>query len=207
MLLFLNQSSCTSNLEQLWLKINAPKFRTQIVGNLYRPPTGGVPGCIRELRQSCDVLVLTHVDCTLLGDLNINYSLKSTRDFRLLKELERDFQLTQYMSSHTRTTSRTASTLDLILSNMTMVSQWGVYDFALSDHHPVFIIKKKMRNRKEYRYIKGRSYRKFNSEEFRVLLSNNDKWNDYWSFGNPNDAWKLMKSIILESLDELAPYK
>ena len=127
MLLFLDvqQSGCTSNLEQLWLKIYAPKFRTQIVGNSYRPPSGCVPGCIRELRQSCDVLVSTHIDCTLFGDLNMNYKWKRTQEFRLLKELERDFQLIQHINSPTRTTNRTTSTLDLILSNMTMVSQWG----------------------------------------------------------------------------------
>ena len=92
-----------------------------------------------------------------MGDLNINILATRTPGCRELKEFCRDFDLTQYIKEPTRITSRTRTSLDVIVTIMNYVKQSGVLNLVISDHLPVYIIEKKPRVKHEYVFIESRN--------------------------------------------------
>ena len=179
------QNSVTSNLEQYWIEINKPNYKRQIICVVYRPPSGILHKFEEELTSHIDLLETTNsvsYELTLLGDFNINYTNNSSSEFKILKELERTYQLKQYIFKPTRVTNKVKSTIDLIFSNMVQVSESGVMnDYMIADHFPVYILKKKIRNDKCFQYVYGRSYKHYNTIIFQDLISSNMKWRSYWN--------------------------
>ena len=197
------------NLEQLWFEICKPNYKRQIICVLYRPPSGSVPKFVEEISASIDQLEQsTGIELTILGDFNINYKKTTSPEYKALKELERAYQLKQYITDPTRVTNKVKSTIDLILTNMSMVSDYGVLSTMVADHFPVYIIKKKTRNDKSFTYTTGRSYKNYDKDIFHNLIQTNIKWRSYWIKTNDtNILWELMLSIIVESIDVLCPIK
>ena len=96
-------STVTVNVEQLWVSINKPNTRKQIIANIYRPPNGKLPEAIDELSKSMEKVQDSHPgEITILGDFNVNYNLRHTLPFKKLKEFERNFNLNQLINTSTR---------------------------------------------------------------------------------------------------------
>ena len=147
-------------------------------------------------------------ELTLIGDFNINYRKTSSTEYKALKELERSYQLKQYILNPTRVTNKVKSTIDLVLSNMSMISDSGVLSHMIADHFPIYVLKKKVRNDKSFVYSFGRSYKNYNKEIFQNLIQTNIKWRSFWNKTNdPNILWEIMLSIIVEAIDVLCPVK
>ena len=83
---------------------------------------------------------------TIVGDFDIDYNLRHTPAFKLLKDFEREFNFSQVINTSTRSTNRNASCIDLIFTNMNNIASSGTLDIAISDHLPVYLIKKKKRD-------------------------------------------------------------
>ena len=181
----------SSNLEQLWIEICKPNFKRQIICAIYRPPSGCVRSFIEELSTNIDQLEQSiGYELTIIGDFNINYRKNTTPEYKALKEFERTYQLSQYIKSPTRVTNKVKSTIDLILSNMSMVSEANVLSHMIADHFPIYILKKKDRIDKSFVYTYGRSYKKYNKEIYQNLIQTNHKWRSFWIKTNdPNVLW------------------
>ena len=93
----------------------------------------------------------------MFGDLNINYKSRNTQPFKLLKEIERDFGLKQLINNPTRVTSTSSTIIDLILTDCDQISSSGVLEVYISDHLPIFYVRKKTRGHNPKKVIKGRS--------------------------------------------------
>ena len=96
---------------------------------------------VSKIRESC------HHEITILGDYDINYKLRHTQPFKLLKSFERDFNLRQEINTSTRLSKHSSTCIDLICTDMEyVISKWTL-DFQISDHLPVFIIKKERKGK------------------------------------------------------------
>ena len=147
-----------------------------------------------------------NAETTILGDINIDYKLRHTTDFDKLKDFERDYQLKQYIDAPTRISNRNSSILDVIFSNMEHVDSYGVLDYQISDHAPVFISKKKQKLKKTYYMTKGKSYKNYRCKDFQKLILNDHRWVEFWDpENNIDNMWKCMYDIILEAADNTCP--
>lgn len=71
---------------------------------------------------------------------------------------------------------------------MTAVHDAGTINVNISDHLPIYIVKKKCRMHREYCEIMGRAYRNLDLDSFNEDLLNIDE--DYlFSEENPNIIW------------------
>ena len=79
----------------------------------------------------------------------------------------------------------------------------------ISDHLPVFIIKKKEKEITKTTKFFGRSYVGYNKDLFQSDLRNHLKWNDFWSISDndPDLLWECMEDIITEVVNFYCPYK
>ena len=205
--------TCTrisKNLEQIWLSLDKPNVRKIAVCMLYRPPTGDIEAAFSELNVSIDhIKTLSDTELVIMGDVNINYRDRQSKAFEIMKEFERVYNLEQLISDPTRITIRSKTTIDLIWTNMEFVSEFGVLNTIISDHLPVFVIKKKTREKKEFKYTTGRSYRNYVVEDFQNSILGHTDWKLFWdnNVEDPEKLWDIMKDIILKCADNHCPMK
>ena len=94
--------------------------------------------------------------------------------------------------------------LDLILTNVANTFKSGVINYNISDHSPVFMIKKRQKIKHERGYVIGRSYMNYDKIAFQNNLKNLD-WSIIFLLDNPNDAWNMLYKAILLEADKMCP--
>ena len=148
-------------------------------------------------------------EITILGDFNVNYNLRHTPHFKQLKEFERDFNLTQLINTSTKSGNRNKSCIDLIFTNMDHVMSSGVLDIAISDHLPVFLVKKKAKIPSSSVPTKARSYVNYDKTTFQENIKCHPKWQMFWQIeeNNPEEMWDIMYDITKENADDQCPFK
>ena len=185
-------STISGNIEQLWVKIDKPNTRKQLIANIYRPPNGKLTDAIAKLTESMKKAQNSFSsEITLLGDFNVNYKLRHTLPFKQLKEFERNFNLKQLINTTTRIGIKTKSCLDLIFTNMDHIISSGVLDIAISDHLPVFLIKKKAKLPSCFIPTKARSYVNYDKTTFQDSIKHHPKWEIFWQIEENNPEKNL----------------
>ena len=208
--IILHASHISENIEQLWIKITKLNVRKQLLGVVYRPPSGKVSDALEELSTSLtDTLDSFQGEITIAGDFNINYNLRHTPAFKALKTFERNFNLHQIIKSPTRIVKNSKSLLDLIFTYMDHIASSGVLDVAISDHLPVFLIRKKHKNKPSYIHTKGRSYNNYRKDNFQNDIKNHPDWATFWDLQDdkPDAMWEKILKIIQDASDLHAPLK
>ena len=114
--------------------------------------------------------------------------------------------LKQVITNTTRNTDKTQSLLDLILTNSRYISKAGTLEYYISDHQPIFVVKKKGRDNRPNIEFEGRSYRNFNKEDFRKKLLEVD-WGDFFNTSDPNEAWGIMLAHVTAIIDKMCPLR
>lgn len=140
------------------------------------------------------------------GDLNIAYNVQTSADFSKIKHLESKYQLTQLIKEPTRCTMQTNSILDLILTNSKFISSAGTDDMNISDHQPVWAIRKKHQTKAPRINFECRSFNNFNSMAFSETLHAHD-WNNYYNEICVDKLWDEMESVMIEAADLHCPFK
>lgn len=131
----------------------------------FGPPNGDPHKAINLVRSSLEFFKFNYRNCevTIIGDLNFNYGNKDCTHVKSLKMLETLFEVKPLISNATRSTSNTKSIIDLCFTNVGNVCSSGVINIninsQLSDHNPIFLVKKKIKLDKKLRIFKGRCYR------------------------------------------------
>ena len=79
-------SSISGNVEQIWVEIEKPNTRKQLIANIYRPPNGKLVEALAELSESMKKAQNSFSnEITLFGDFNVNYKLRHTVLNRLVQ--------------------------------------------------------------------------------------------------------------------------
>ena len=200
---------CSSNadIEQLWISIKEPDCRNKIIGLVYRPPAGNVETCLSDVRANLDdIHDSENAEITVMGDLNVNYKNRNSSHFKLLKEIERDFGLKQLINDPTRVTPKSSTLIDLILTDCVHVIAAGVLDISISDHLPIYYVKKKPRECNPKKVTYGRSYKRYIAEDYQKDIIDDVKWEMFWRMeGDVNKLWDIMLDIIVTHANKHSP--
>lgn len=203
----LNTNNC--DMESQWLIINrGPNTKNIYICNVYRPPSGNIDKGISTISHAIDTLTDLHkYELVILGDLNIDISDKKSAGTRKINQLELNNQLTQQITTHTRLTQQTRTTIDLILTRMKFIHNSGTLDYFISDHLPVYIIKKKERDTRKNTTFRGRIYRNYTKKQLHRELDQLQVREKILTTLDVNIAWSYLHNAINQAADIIAPIK
>ena len=175
--------------------------------NAYRPPAGN-PDVACEIIKSqlTQVADLHKYEIVLVGDLNLDCSAPSNESYKKVNNLCSEFGLKNYIDKPTRSTLNTSSVLDIILTNIKNVNSYGVLNYNISDHNPVFIIKRRIHNNKNKIWVEGRSYKNYDRDLFMHKIANLD-WSILALLNDPNEAWHMIYKAIVYEADIMCPIR
>ena len=193
------------NSETAWVDLLLPRTRPITVGVFYRPPNDTT---FLESFHRTLLTLDTNSESIILGDMNICFN---NNDGSLTKRLKQTLAINnhkQLITTPTRLTENTATTLDHIICNREdKIAQSGVIETGFSDHFITYCTRKTPRvTIGKHRTIKIRSLRNYNIETYTAILQNTD-WSLIYESINVNEAWLNFKTIITDILDMVAPVK
>ena len=116
--------------------------------------------------------------------------------------MEREFALKQYITDYTRVTNTSKTAIDLLFTNSQVIQRTGVLNYNLSDHLPIFCIRKKDRNLL-YLVVDHIDY---DPDKLRRYLQSLD-WNEFYTLNDPSQCWQFMYNAILDEIDRQCPIK
>lgn len=116
-----------------------------------------------------------------------------------------EYVLESHITEATRITENHESLIDIILSNMKNVRGAGCINYSLSDHFPVYLVKKRVRPNLIKEKVYTRSYRNFDQDLFGLLLIEHD-WSDVFRKEDVNEIWCIIKDTILGITNDMCPY-
>ena len=149
---------CNDDIELSVVKYNLPYTRKIYIMNVYRPPMGDIENCFNHMQECINIIRTSNqADIFIGGDFNINIKQKNSPQYLKLSRFLKLNQLKQYINQITRPDSD--STIDLLLSNSEIIKESGTIDVNISDHLPIYFIRKKIKVQKEKVTFMGRSYR------------------------------------------------
>ena len=166
---------------------------------------------INELNNSMEYMSsLSDAEIILAGYFNVNYNFRHSKSFELLKIFERKYNLNQLIKSPTRIVEGSKSLIDLIFTDVEVIHRSGVVDTDISDHQPMFLVKMKERISKDFKYITGRTYSRYDKEIFQEdIILHHGLW-DMFRNMNTNEIelmWLYMLHIITEIADFHCPIR
>ena len=180
---------CSKHVEAQWLKVKRDHTSNLIICNLYRPPSGKLSEAISYLNSCLNLLNTSKNDIFLLGDLNVNYKNKLSPNYKALSFFENSNGLKQLIKDTTRNTDKSNTLIDLIMTNAKRISDSGTLDSFISDHQPIFVIKKKPRQSSSKMEFEGRSYKKLDLNKYLDAIYKSE-WDELYSCTDPDTAWR-----------------
>ena len=154
--------------------------------------------------QRCDI---EHKQLILMGDINSDYA-KTPLDVhtRTLQFISSVYQLEQLIKEPTRVTKSSATTIDLILTNMVdNIATSGVIHLGISDHSLIYAVRKFAVPKTRPIIKEVRNFKHFVEVDFIDL--NRVPWQNVECFDDPNLAWQAWKSDFNAILDHHAPIR
>ncbi len=193
---------CTSlnmvgSVETCWDKVKPICATSFLVCSMYRPPSATETyfnDTLRNIEAACDVCS----DFVLLNhDLNHDYNNEETLSTNLVHYMEQLFMCKQLVTEPTRETSKSRSTLDVILSTLPHSHRKsGVVKCGLRDHHFIYTISNDKGGNDVSKVITFRNYKNFNEDSFRMELRNEFMSHDGSLIcDDVNYSWSLFKDI------------
>ena len=191
-----NLGYSNSNLELQWATVDRPHAKKILIGNIYRPPEGNLNEAIELIEQAIKQIPnVTKYEILLLGDFNNDYTKRTTAN-----------PLKQFAASlePTRIAANTSKTIDLAFTNIKYCTKAGTLNYNISDHKPIYVIKKKPRNNNETSEHWGRTYRNYNTNEVTNTLISNDRTRAL-NTKDPNDCWAILQDWTQKAADKHCP--
>lgn len=109
----------------------------------YTPPSGNSKRGKEQLISYCDSLPDNlNRELILLGDFNWDIAREDNGCKKIVSDIEEIIGAEQQIKCPTRVTIHTSSIIDLILTNISNKAHFGCLNYVISNHFPVFIIKK-----------------------------------------------------------------
>ena len=199
----LNLSNKTVELQ--WLIVSRPYAKKILLGNIYRPPDGNAQAALDEIGvQMAQMQDIDKYEVLLLGDFNTDTNAKKCVTTRQISQFEAEHALKQIIDKPTRYSKMKNSTLDLIFTNVKYVTDYGVYNYNVSDHKLIYAIKKKPRNCKLTTLHRGRTYRHCTPETLKEAVRGANKQH-ILTENDPTRCWDKLEKLIIEIADEQCP--
>lgn len=201
-----DHSNC-QDVEFSCIKIHGSKAKPITCVTIYRPPDGNTQRFFDVLDRISHKIKNEHLGETVFyGDFNIDYKNRKCKWSQALKEWETTKGLRQIITKPTRVDRTSTSTIDLCFTNIQHIRKSCVLDMNLSDHFPIFFIKKKIREAKTSCTFVGRDYKELNTERIETAPSTFNSQSIDTS-RNPDDVWIEMQNTFIRIADKICPRK
>ena len=199
-----DRSTCTNrNFEILTVNISKPNTRYLHVSCIYKPPIGKIDETVDFLRNMYNDI---RREIWSLGDFNVDF-LDRTNENRLkFLNVFKAAGIRQLITNVTRPSLRGGTCIDWIITNSDFVRATGVLDIVISDHLPVYCIRKKAREHNEYVYRIVRDYSNYNANVFGELIRSLD-WGTYTNMRDCTEMWNFLYKSIYDILAVMCPFK
>ena len=194
------------DIEAQWSIIYRPHCKNVVICNVYRPPTGNLEKALSYLDEMLRMFEMDKFEIYVMGDMNVNYKNKLSKNFKKLNFFTKANGLTQKIMNSTRNSDKSKSLLDIVLTNSRYISVAGTLDHFISDHQPIFVVKKKKRDHRPKVEFWGRSYRNYDKVLFEQQLLDFD-WDDFYELKDPDAAWSCFSDRVLKILDHMCPIR
>ena len=198
-----------ANIESLVINYTQDKHKLTSIILVYRPPSGSYVKCIDTMVEICQDPCIGTRERWILGDINVNLFEPDDSKTKYYKKAIGDLGLHDIIHHVTRpfTNGTPGGTcIDLIATDCDKVRHQGTMPQLLSDHLPVYAVKKKAKEAYENIIIKGRSYKKYDYHNFAEYILSTD-WADFDTNTNVNDKWSFVLERINSYLDIHCPIK
>ena len=171
---------------------------------MYRPHKGKVERFIKHLYKVHDV----KKENWFLGDFNVNFKVPKARNTRKVKNMCRDLNMEWLIKKITRpnTLGVGGTTIDNILTDSKYIAMHGVLPDLLSDHLPIYAIRKKKRNFFEKIKITNRVYKKYDKEAFQQYMRDQD-WSKVYKASDINEKLRIVQDTARRFLNQHCPIR
>ena len=160
-------------IEVQWVVITRPHTKKILLGNVYRPPDGNLKEAFKQLGEALDgVERADKYETLIIGDLNADASKENLSPANTIKQFAAEHSLQQVIDRPTRYSKHNKSTIDLAFTNIKHCTGSGTLNYNISDHKPIYILKKKIRNDESTTSHWGRSYSNYTHEELNTTVRN-----------------------------------
>ena len=203
---------CTLNVSEIDCEVQRVELcsaqqKSIIIYNVYRQPSGNVETFVDSLSACVDKEVDFHKkEFVCMGDFNINMKNKMCPDKRKLVNWQNKIGLKQLINTSTRCSKKSQSLIDLVFTNMDHCHDYGILNLHLSDHQPVYVIKKKVRCIRKTTSFVGRSYVNYSKELLSDFLTHRVRA-EFRRQNDPNACWDIMEQFLTDFLDQNCPIK
>ena len=128
-----------------------------------------------------------------IGDFNMDYANERILKKNSITAFENSTGLNQIITEFTRITPTTCSVLDLIYTDSPHITEASVININVSDHLPIFLIRKKNREKIKKKQVRGRSYKRYDSAIFiRELINCN--WDEFYEARSVDTQWEIVNN-------------
>lgn len=196
--------SCT-DLEMLHIVVKSSKQKDIDLFTVYRPPSGNVQNAIDLLQTAVDSSTRKG-ETILVGDFNLDISKSGDPKTRSLLSFTNSRLLVSHIETPTRITRHSETVIDLLFSDVGHVYESGTINTNISDHHPIYLVKKKMRTVHSVTEILGRSYKNVDWDAFQEEIKQIDL-QEFFTLRDPNVVWEALYSRLLGILDRFCPVR
>ena len=194
------------DLEILTLNIDKPGCKKMTVSCAYRPPKSNLQNTVDKLVNIFRSSKASNREFWIGGDLNLDWNKRNHVQLQSIKSSLRECGLKQLISGVTRPLCTGGTCIDWLITNSKFVSDFGVANDLISDHLPVYVVKKKIRNHHETTRKLTRTYKKFDPKAFETLLKNST-WDPYDACEDPDECWEIIEEKISQILSIMCPLK
>ena len=111
-----------------------------------------------------------------------------------------------YTTTHETDYEGEGTYIDWVISNSMYIREYGVLNDLISDHFPVFVIRKKDRERVSKVEKKVRVLKNYDDNNFRILF-NEMNWDKFFNCGDVNALWDKIYDHIYSILAVMCPFK
>ena len=196
-----------SDVESLWVEIKIPKLSSYLIGCMYRQPKA-TNQYYNAMLDNIEKALSINENIILLGDLNYDYKLDQNLCNNPVYYIECLFDLTQMITSPTRVTKDSSTTIDVILTSSPNIhSKSGIIPVTLSDHYLVMTEIKATKLAQKHKTIKYRDFKEFNNEHFINDLAWKLDKICWANIQDVNDTWNRFKEIFLSVSNSHAPFR
>ena len=197
-----------NNLELRMLSVSKGMSKPIMIMNIYRPDKDGdLPTAIRLLKEKIQALDRNkYAEIILLGDFNVNYRVNNPKKDKLVR-MANGLGFTQLITNITRyNLNGEHTTIDLIFTNSTHITQSGTCSTGVSDHEMIYVSRSHISLPKIPIKFTGRSYMRYIKDNFITGLRNTD-WTAFWDTTDPEQAWAILQNQMSFLLDITCPVK
>lgn len=189
------------SIEDVWLKVQVGKLKSIIIGAVYRHPKGEASSFefIEKMLQKASN---QDKGMYVLGDFNDNL-LSQNKMENIIKRLRLD----QLVNKPTRTTDKSATLIDLIITNDKLsIINSKIEPSTFADHHDISCTINLKKQRKQLPTISTRILKNYSPTKFQVeLLKHENKLHSIYQTDDVTIQCEIFTNIFNESLDACAP--